>query len=61
MIYSIFNHGNLVASFTREDEALTAFQGLAPAPCPGIDRIVLVALRGTAYRDPVTDVDDRPS
>lgn len=43
MTYSIFDAGNLVASFDREDEAYTALERLAAANTDTRDALLLVA------------------
>ena len=43
MMYSIFDAGNLVASFDREDEAYDALERLAAASAEARDGLLLVA------------------
>lgn len=43
MTYSIFDTGNLVASFDREDEAYEALERLAAASPDAADGLLLVA------------------
>ena len=46
MIYSIFDTGNLVASFDREDAAYEALTRLAHASSDAANRLLLVASDG---------------
>ena len=43
MTYSIFDDGNLVASFDREDAATAALERIAADDAAASDRLVLVA------------------